>query len=142
MYYMLFHNFLSNILFYLFIYINSQFNSLSLYIYIYIYIYIYMNVLRLVLCSWQQKLIIIFIRMVNLAFKISIPCSYLFVEASLKSLFRYGVDMRRWIFQNLLHVLKSQTFYPFLLCCSWKIGYHQKVLIKEYRDRWSKCMEN
>ena len=27
MYYMLFHNFLSNILFYLFIYINSQFNS-------------------------------------------------------------------------------------------------------------------
>ena len=28
MYYMLFHNFLSNILFYLFIYINSQFNSM------------------------------------------------------------------------------------------------------------------
>ena len=27
MYYVLFHNFLSNILFYLFIYINSQFNS-------------------------------------------------------------------------------------------------------------------
>ena len=28
MYFMLFHNFLSNILFYLFIYINSQFNSM------------------------------------------------------------------------------------------------------------------
>ena len=28
MYYVLFHNFLSNILFYLFIYINSQFNSI------------------------------------------------------------------------------------------------------------------
>ena len=45
MYYMLFHNFLSNILFYLFIYINSQFNSMLLiYIYIYIYIYIILNI--------------------------------------------------------------------------------------------------
>ena len=35
MYYMLFHNFLSNILFYLFIYINSQFNSMRFLLIIY-----------------------------------------------------------------------------------------------------------